>query len=124
MSKQPVYGYPCVDDPNDFLPDYECCSPAEVEAHRLARATYGTPAYQPNKGCTTERDESGQLVRHILRTSWGIGTNLIAHCDSCGNPSFDELGLMFCHECDGPEFCSVCWPEHERSHDRQGGETP
>lgn len=112
MSKQPVYGYPCVADPNDFCPDAECCSPAEMEAHRLACKTYGTPDYQPNKGCVTERDESGQMVRHVLRTSWGIGVNLIASCDKCGEPSDD---LITCHDCGGwIEFCPVCWPEHAK----------
>lgn len=115
MSKQPMYGFPCVEDPNDFIPDHECCSPAEIETHRIACANYGKPAYTPNKGCYTERDESGQLVTHVTRTSWGIGTNLIDACDGCREPTFDER-LMTCHECGGPEFCSVCWREHEREH--------
>jgi hypothetical protein len=115
MSKRPVYGYPCVDDPRDFDPDVECCSPTEIETHRLACARYGQSDYQPNRGCTTERDENGRLVQHVLRTSWGIGVNLVAHCDGCGEPDFD--GLMFCHECDGPEFCAICWPKHEADHD-------
>jgi hypothetical protein len=118
MSKQPIYGFPCVEDPRDFDPDTECCSPAEIEAHRLACSRYGQPDYQPNRGCTTEYDESGQLVRHILRTSWGIGVNLVSHCDGCGEPDFDSL--MCCHECDGPEFCAICWPIHEREHDEGG----
>lgn len=118
MSKQPIYGFPCVDDPNDFLPDYESCSPAEIAAHKLACATFGTPEYQPNKGCVTEVDASGQLVRHILRTSWGIGTNLIASCDGCREPHFSDLPLIECHDCGfGNEYCAVCWPEHERTHD-------
>ena len=112
MSKQPIYGYPCVTDPNDFIPDAECCSPDEMEANRLACQTFGTPTYHPNKGCTTERDDSGRLVRHILRTSWGIGTNLIASCDDCGEP---RDGLLTCHDCGGyQEFCAVCWPKHAR----------
>ena len=51
-----------------------------------------------------------------VRTSWGIGTNLIAMCDECREPAFDAP-LMTCHECGGPEFCDVCWPKHEREHD-------
>jgi hypothetical protein len=116
MSQQPVYGYPCVTDPNDFLPDPECCSPEEMEAHRLAKATYGKPEYQPNKGCFSEFSEDGQFVKHVARTSWGIGTNLIASCDECREPTFDAP-LMTCHECGGPEFCAVCWPEHEKRHE-------
>lgn len=116
MSKQAIYGFPCVTDPNDFLPDYESCAPAEIEAHKLACATYGTPLYQPNKGCTTEHDESGQMVKHILRTSWGIGTNLIQSCDGCRMPGFmfDEP-LMTCYDCGGhQEFCGDCWAAHAK----------
>jgi len=115
VSKQPVYGYPCVSNPNDFKPDHECCSPREIEMHRLACANYGKPSYAPNKGCYTEHDASGQIVKHVTRTSWGIGTNLIATCDGCGEPTFGDP-LITCHECGGPEFCDVCWPEHERNH--------
>ena len=87
MSKQPIYGFPCVEDPNDFIPDGESCSPAELEAHRLACATFGTPDYQTNKGCYTEHDADGRFVMHVLRTSWGIGTNLIESCDGCQCPA-------------------------------------
>jgi hypothetical protein len=119
MGKQAVYGFPCVSDPNDFIPDGESCSPAEIEAHRVACANYGKPSYVPNKGCFTEHDADGQLVKHVLRTSWGIGTNLIASCDGCREPDFSNglIGLMTCHECGGPEFCAECWLEHERAHD-------
>ena len=114
MSKQPVYGYPCVSDPNDFSLDRECCSPAEIAAWQRACETYGRPDYEPNKGCYTERSEDGQLVKHVLRTSWGIGVNLIASCDGCGEPGDD---FMVCHECHEQEFCSVCWRKHERDHE-------
>jgi hypothetical protein len=105
-----------VTDPNDFIPDGESCSPEEIETHRLACANYGKSSYEPNKGCYAEHDENGQLVRHVLRTSWGIGTNLINTCDGCNEPSFDGP-LMMCHECGGPEFCVDCWPDHERRHE-------
>jgi len=122
MSKRPVYRFPCVDDPNDFIPDGECCSPAEIETHRRACLNYGRPSYEPNKGCYSEYDsESGQLVQHVTRTSWGIGTNLIDTCDGCNMPDFDGAPLIACHECGGPEFCARCWPEHERrTHDSEG----
>ena len=119
MSKQPNYGFPCVDDPNNFIPDAECCSPAELAAHRAACETFGTSDYQPNKGCYTEHDADGQLIKHVLRTSWGVGTNLIDACDGCRMPDFGD-GLMTCHECCGQEFCSDCWIEHEKKHDNEG----
>ena len=109
MSRQAVYGFPCVVDPHDFIPDGECCSPAEREAHRLACASYGKPSYQPNKGCITERSDDGALVKHVLRTSWGIGTNLVLCCDECKEPG---EAVMECHDCHR-DFCEHCWPKHE-----------
>ena len=118
MSKYPVYGYPCVEDPNDFSPDAECSSPQEIEAHRTACANYGKPSYVPNKGCFSHHSDDGQLVMHVTRTSWGIGVNLIDTCDGCNNPAFGEP-LITCHECGSGwmEFCAVCWPEHEKRHE-------
>ena len=117
MSKSPVYGYPCVEDPHDFDPDQECCSPAEIAAWRLACATYGKPSYQQNKGSYTEHGADGQMVKHVCRTAWGIGVNLIDTCDECGNHPFEDETLMTCHECGGPEYCAVCWPKHEQRHE-------
>jgi hypothetical protein len=116
MSKQASYGFPCVTDPNDFIPDKESSSPQEIEAHRLACANYGKPNYEPNKGCFSEYDDKGQLVLHVTRTSWGIGTNLLDSCDGCNTPTFGDP-LIACHECGGPEFCEHCWPEHEKKHE-------
>ena len=116
MSKKSYYGYPNVDDPHDFIPDGESCGPEEIEAHRVACLNYGKPAYEPNKGCYREHDADGNMVKHVLRTSWGIGTNLIDTCDGCGEPCWGDR-LMACHECGGPEFCALCWLEHEKKHD-------
>ena len=110
MSMQSVYGYPCVTDPNDFVPDGESCSPEEIAAHRRAIATWGTSNYEPNKGCFTEVDADGRLVKHVLRTSWGIGMNLIRSCDGCREP-VDQF--VTCHDCGGHlDFCPDCWPAH------------
>jgi hypothetical protein len=115
VSKQPIYGFPCVSDPHDFDPDRESCSPTEIEAWRTACANFGKPSFEPNKGCYTEHDPDGQIVKHVLRTSWGIGVNLVSHCDGCNEPTFEDL--MTCHECGGPEFCPECWPKHEKDHE-------
>lgn len=109
MSYFPVYGFPCVENPNDFTPDVECCSPAEIEAHRLACANYGKPSFKPNEGCFSERGEDGTLVRHVLRTSWGIGTNMMRLCDQCMEPS----ETITCHDC-GRDYCMFCWPSHAK----------
>jgi hypothetical protein len=117
MSKQSVYGFPCVENPNDFSPDSECCSPAEIETHRVACANWGKPTFEPNKGSFSQHDAEGKLVMHVCRTSWGIGVNLVSSCDGCGEPDFD--GLMTCHECGEQEFCPVCWPKHEKEHESE-----
>lgn len=114
MGVEPVYGFPCVADPHDFSPDPECCSPDEVEAHRLACANYGKPTYKPNAGCYTERDDEGVMVKHVLRTSWGIGTNLVRCCDECKEPVWEDR--MECHEC-RRDFCEHCWPAHDKGDD-------
>jgi hypothetical protein len=111
--KQGHYGYPCVTNPNDFEPDPECCSPAEIEAHRLAKKHWGTPAFVPNRGCTDLLSPDGRVVGHVTRTSWGIGVNFINQCDECNTPDDD---LMYCHDC-ALDLCPVCWPKHEQWHD-------
>ena len=115
MSQQVVYGFPCVTDPHHFHPDAECCSPQEMEAHRIACANYGKPTFVPNKGCTTERDADGAFVKHTLRTSWGIGTNILTVCDECKEPEVaaTQGDFIRCHDC-GRDFCAVCWPAHEK----------
>lgn len=34
------YGYYRPDNPNNFWPDYECCTPGEIENHKAACALY------------------------------------------------------------------------------------
>lgn len=119
MSKKPIYGFPCVEDPNDFSPDPDFTFPAEIEVHRLACATYGKPTYKPNEGCYAEFSQDGTMMKHVARISWGIGINLVRHCDGCGDVIFGEA--MTCHECgDHTDYCAECWPKHEAEHDRSG----
>lgn len=115
MSMEPVYGYPCVQDPHDFDPDRECSSPQEIETWRTACATYGKTGYQPNKGCYSEHSDDGQLVKHVTRTSWGIGVNLIRKCDGW-NCDMRFCEFVTCHECGG-DFCEECWPKHDARED-------
>lgn len=117
MSRQAIYGFPCVENPNDFSPDRECSSPEEIAAHKAACAAWGTPAYQPNRGCYSEHDAAGNLVKHVTRTSWGIGVNVYTGCDGddCSEPLGREDG-MTCHEC-AMDFCPHCWRLHEKRHD-------
>lgn len=109
MSQDCVYGYPCVTDPNDFTPDAECSSPAEIEAHKLACKTFGKANHEPNKGCYTETTPDGGW-KHVVRTSWGIGVNVFTKCDHCGSP---ENQTIHCWECGGDYCCASCWPRHD-----------
>lgn len=110
MSQDGVYGFPCVVNPNDFTPDPECSSPAEMEAHRVACANWGKSSYTPNKGCYTERSDDGQIVKHVLRTSWGIGFNQFTKCDACGEIDNETV---HCWDCGGDFCCASCWPKHD-----------
>ena len=109
MSQECVYGYPCVVNPNDFSPDTDCCSPEGIASHKLACKTWGTKAYQPNRGCETRTTPDGGWI-HVARTSWGIGVNILTKCDECGSVDNETI---HCWECGG-DFCSAsCWPTHD-----------
>jgi hypothetical protein len=110
VSQQGSYGYPHVTNPHDFSPDAECCSPEELAAHKRACETWGTPAYEPNKGCYTVLGADGKMAVHVTRTSWGIGVNTVTQCDACGEIANQTI---HCWECGG-DFCSAsCWPRHD-----------
>jgi len=49
--KQSGYGYYKPQNPNDFYPDYECCTKEEIAAHKAACEEW-------NKGCDPEKKES------------------------------------------------------------------
>lgn len=116
MSMQGHYGFPCVRNPNHFTPDAESSSPAEIAAHKKACENWGKPEFEPNKGCFSEYNEKDELIRHVTRTSWGIGINMIPVCDGCNEMGIEDM--MTCHECPGqPEFCTMCWEKHEKQHD-------
>lgn len=69
-----VYGFPCVENPNDFTPDEEVCTPVEIAAHKQACADWDAGTYQrdPSKFCQTN---SAPGILHITRTPWGLGIN-------------------------------------------------
>ena len=75
--KEAVYGFPCVENPNDFSPDYECCTEAEIAKWKEDCAAWDAGTYKGRIGCTTEFSEDGQMVKHITRTAWGIGVNMV-----------------------------------------------
>lgn len=77
-----VYGFPCVTNPNDFTPDGEACTAAEIEAHAEACRQWDAGTYQrdPGQFCQSfpggsEPNAEGRMVLHVSRTPWGIGIN-------------------------------------------------
>jgi hypothetical protein len=73
-----VYGFPCVENPHDFTPDSECCTPAEIAFWEDAKKRWdagerdvrGARSYSTFNG-------DGELVMHTTSTSWGIGVNMV-----------------------------------------------
>lgn len=86
------YGYFHLDDPRDFFPDPECCSPVEIAAHTEAcrkaergedwgprSETHGpwTNPQQPGTVVIGEKPGDGWIgACHAVR-SFGIGTYLL-----------------------------------------------
>lgn len=70
--KEAIYGFVCVDDPRDFLPDEESCAPEELAAHAaaLAQAEVGNDWTRPSRPRWV-----GDV--HLVVSSWGIGTNWV-----------------------------------------------
>lgn len=97
-AEEPGYGYYTPADPHDFFPDPECCTPDEIERHRLACEAFDRgesltqePTYTEHadraaaaayvEACTkrgaasasvTER-EDGSYVVHCHVGGWGMG---------------------------------------------------
>lgn len=74
------YGYYRPEDPRDFTPDQECCTPQEIATHKAAREAWdkasGKPAdWEAPQGSAWLR--YGDSVIHVLRAPWGIGSYVI-----------------------------------------------
>ena len=71
--KEPHYGFPCVENPHDFSPDYESCTEAEIAFWEDSKKRWDAG----------ERDVRGKRSGmigpgiHITATSWGIGTSMV-----------------------------------------------
>ena len=71
-----VYGFPCVENPHDFSPDRESCTPEEIAFWEDAKKRWDAGERDVRGArCETVRDDTGDMVAHITRTSWGIGVN-------------------------------------------------
>lgn len=69
-----TYGYFHGGDPRDFHPDYECCSPEEIERWQLACDEAEKLAHHRELPCPSgwERTPYGDV--HVLRAPFGIGS--------------------------------------------------
>ena len=68
------YGYYRPDNPHNFFPDPECCTPKEIAYHSAACEAYDKGTYVP--------DHSDGWITpelHVTKAPWGIGT----YTDEC-----------------------------------------
>lgn len=74
--KDYVYGFPCVENPHNFRPDEESCTPEEIAFWEDAKKRWdgGQRDVRGNR-CASTYDVEGNLVMHTTSTSWGIGVN-------------------------------------------------
>jgi len=70
------YGFYRTKNPHDFSPDPESCTADEFANHKAACDLWDRGEYDSSKEKGSEwlRSEDGQLVAHILRAPWGIGS--------------------------------------------------
>ena len=67
------YGNPVCDDPRDFSPDPECCTPEEIARWKEAceRAERGEKVEVPQHQWFSDKD--GMICCHVNSNPWGIG---------------------------------------------------
>jgi len=66
-SAEAHYGYPVVENPHDFDPDLECCTPEEIANHKAACEAW-------DRG---ERDVRPHMCGNAAVNGWGIGAQTI-----------------------------------------------
>lgn len=68
------YGFFCGGDPRSFHPDGECCTPEELENHRLACDEAEKLENHRHLPCPSGWIRTPHGDAHILRAPFGIGT--------------------------------------------------
>jgi hypothetical protein len=77
-----VYGFPCVENPHDFTPDEQSCTPEEIAFWEDAKKRWDAGERDVRGArCTSTFNEAGELVMHTTSTSWGIGVNVVEFDD-------------------------------------------
>jgi hypothetical protein len=75
---EPIYGFPCVENPHDFYPDGESCTPEEIAFWEDAKTRWDAGEHDVRGArCTSTYNDDGQLIMHTTQTSWGIGTSMV-----------------------------------------------
>lgn len=69
-------GYPVVEDPRDFSPDPECCTPEEIAAHKAACEAWER-GERPTREPTHETIADGETLIRLTRAPWGIGVSTL-----------------------------------------------
>jgi hypothetical protein len=78
MSEQSGYGFARPENPHDFHPDSECCSPEEIAAHKAACDAYDAGKYEHDGWDGWNEDHT----IHVLRAPWGIGSYVFRDKDA------------------------------------------
>jgi hypothetical protein len=74
--KEPVYGFPCVENPHDFEPDPDSCTAKEIACWEEAKRRWDCGERDVlGARCHNLEDDNGNVFAHVTATSWGIGTN-------------------------------------------------
>jgi len=71
------YGYFHGGDPRQFHPDHESCDPKEIENHKAAcelADKLGAEGRPVQWDCPSGWEQWGDVVAHVLRAPFGIGT--------------------------------------------------
>lgn len=78
MAKTGHYGFPCVENPHDFTPDEESCTPEEIAFWEDAKKRWDNGERDVRGArCSSTFDKDGKLLMHTTQTSWGIGVNML-----------------------------------------------
>lgn len=80
QAEEQVYGTCFVDDPRDFSPDAEVCTPEEIERHRddCARAERGEPRETQTRCYSdTVKHEGRDCAAIVTPSGYGQGVNTV-----------------------------------------------
>lgn len=76
--KEPIYGFPCVENPHDFEPDPDSCTEKEIAFWEDAKRRWDAGERDVRGArCHNLTDSEGNVTAHITATSWGIGVNYV-----------------------------------------------